>query len=90
MNAYDKLAAAEREYLEASGWKSMGDGIWQEPAGRKLYPRRLPLGHAVNSQKFYERTPKPNDACSKMGHDYDPSAGNTQCERCGARAGDGT
>lgn len=52
-DAYDKLVDAEWAYLHANGWLEHGDGIWQEPPGRK--DRQLLFGHAVNSQKQHDR-----------------------------------
>lgn len=63
---YEKLYAAEVEYLEANGWKR--DDLrkvkpgqepgWVEPPGRHRRRRVVNHGHAVNSQKLNDHWDK--------------------------------
>lgn len=56
-DARTALVHAEHRYLEATGWKYVGADTWLEPA-RQPWPcgrRELFHGHAVNSQKYWER-----------------------------------
>jgi hypothetical protein len=51
--AWDKMQTAEEEYLLANGWDRIDADDWDEPWGRS--ERTLSKGHAVNSQKRYDR-----------------------------------
>ena len=50
------LTIAEGFFLEANGWKKVGNDAWKPPASYGFrHSHTRSHGHAVNSQKYFDR-----------------------------------